>query len=142
MSSQTQALLERMAGEPQTPIVRRLRALLASPAAEVIVAGSGPTSAAELERTYSVRQKVAQLRRKRFFGLPGVLAKLRASGERPVRVLGVIDERESGTIFFDAETDRFLGAIIVSMSPHTRAYYDGRLTGSPLEQTETLARTA
>jgi hypothetical protein len=63
-------------------------------------------------------------------------------GERRVRIMGVIDERESGTLFFDAQNDRFLGAVVVAMSEHTRAYFDGALNGEPLGPDAGLAKTA
>lgn len=141
MSKETNAILQRLSAERPTPIVRRLRALLASPAARLTVASSHPIPASEIEPTWQVRHKIAKAKHKRLFGLPGVLEELRGS-KGHIRILAAADERESATLFFDADTDRFLGAVVVVMSEHTRAFYEGRLTGQPFAEGAEVAKSA
>jgi hypothetical protein len=62
-------------------------------------------------------------------------------GQR-VRIMGVIDGRESGTLFFDAQSDRFLGAVVVAMSEHAKTYFDGTLNNGPFRPGAELAKTA
>ncbi len=56
--------------------------------------------------------------------------------------MGVIDGRESGTLFFDAQSDRFLGAVVVAMSEHAKTYFDGTLNNGPFRPGAELAKTA
>jgi hypothetical protein len=143
MSYQTSALLARLSSEEQSPIVRRLRAILASPQARITVESSHAVLISEIEPTWRARQKVAKLKKKRFFGLSGLLSVMKASpkGQR-VRIMGVIDGRESGTLFFDAQSDRFLGAVVVAMSEHAKTYFDGTLNNGPFRPGAELAKTA
>ena len=143
MSEEVRNLLGRMRREPQTAIVRRLRTLLSSPLARIVANGADAAPVPELERTWAARQKIAHSKKRRLFGVAGLLQALRASdADRKLRIVAAIDERDSATMFFDAATEEFLGAVVMAMSEHTRMYYAGKLVGSPVEALASLPKSA
>jgi hypothetical protein len=132
MSRETSALLERLASEDQSPVVRHLRALLNAPETRVLPFVDHPALVSVLEPIWRVRQQHALSQSRRFVGLSSLLANLqKSSASRQIEIYSVVSDRESGTIFFDANTKEFVGTVIVVMSAHTRAYFRGELTGSP-----------
>jgi hypothetical protein len=134
MSHETSVLLERLAHEEDSLVVRSVRSLLETPDVHVDTYFDHLVKAGEVEPIWRVRQLNAKVKRKRFHGIAALVSALQASSPaRPIEMAHVRDNVQSATLFFDAGTKAFIGAVIVTMSAHTRAYYRGELKGKPFE---------
>jgi len=134
MSQEASKLLKRLAAEGNSSVIRRLRALLETPQARVLPSSEHLAQADDLESIYRVRSEFAKERKRRFVGLSSLVSSLQASA--PSRQL------EKADIFFDAQTKDLIGAVVITMSAHTRAYYRGELTGNPLEARSSARKPA
>jgi hypothetical protein len=134
MSLAASELSKRLAVEGDSPEVRRIRALLETPEAQVMPSSGHFSLAGDLEPTYRIRQQYAKSQKRHFVGLPSLVSALQASpASRKIEICKVVGDVECGNLFFDAETGRLVGAVAIKMSAHTRAYYRGELTGKPFE---------
>lgn len=139
MSRETAKLLKRLEAEEDSVVVRRLCALLKTPEARVEPSSEHIVLAGALEPTYRVRNQIAILNKntKRLLGLSQLVSALQASSPtRKIQIRSVVGDLELGEIFFDAETDEIVGAVVITMSAHTRAYYRGELTNDPTGATQ------
>jgi hypothetical protein len=133
MSQPAAALLARLKGQRSSPVLPRLRSLLKSPEGRVLSASCTALPAGRLQSTWHTRLQISQAQGTRIDGLPELLIRLQQlPANRSIEMVGVVGASEAGNIFFDAKTNDLLGAVLVAMSDHTRAYFRGELTGSPL----------
>ena len=143
MSQEASKLLKRLAAEGNSSVIRRLRALLETPQARVLPSSEHLAQADDLESIYRVRSEFAKERKRRFVGLSSLVSSLQASApSRQIEIRSVVGELEKADIFFDAQTKDLIGAVVITMSAHTRAYYRGELTGNPLEARSSARKPA
>jgi len=143
MSQETSKLLRRLAAEEDSSMIRRLRALLETPQARVLPSSEHLVQAGDLEPIYRVRNEFAKERKRRFLGLSSLVSSLQASApSRQIEIRSVVGELEKADIFFDAQTKDLIGAVVITMSAHTRAFYRGELTGNPLEARSSTRKPA
>lgn len=132
MSQPTAALLVRLKGQRTSAVLPRLRSILKSPEGRVLPPSFTDLPAARLQSTWHTRLKISQAQGTRVDGLRELVARLgELPPNRPIEMVGVVGAQEAGNIFFDAKTNDLIGAVLVTMSDHTRAYFRGELTGSP-----------
>lgn len=136
MSRETAKLLKRLESEEDSLVVRRLRALLKTSEARVEPPSDHIVLAGALEQTYRVRNQIAiaDKNTRSLLGLSQLVSALQASSPtRKIHMQSVVGDLELGEIFLDAETNEIVGAVVITMSDHTRAYYRGELKGRPFE---------
>jgi hypothetical protein len=137
MSRETAKLLKRLESEEDSVVVRSLRALLETRDARVEPPSGHIALAGNLEPTYRVRNQFAIEKKNtgRLLGLSQLVSALQASSpSRKIEVRSVVGDLKLGEIFFDAETNEIVGAVVITMSAHTRAYYRGELKGRPFDR--------
>jgi hypothetical protein len=133
MSQHTAALLVKLKGQRLSPVLPRLRSILKSPEGRVLSTSSIRLPAERLESTWRARLQISQAQGTRIDGLSELLGRLQdMPANHLIQMVGVVGAKEAGNIFFDAETNDLVGAVLVAMSEHTLAYFRGELTGSPI----------
>lgn len=143
MSQPTAALLVRLKGKRTSPVLPRLRSILKSPESRVLPSTSKDFPAARLQSTWHTRLKISQAQGTTLEGLPELVSRLQElPPNHPIQMVGVVGAEQAGNIFFDAQTNDLIGAVLVTTSDHTRAYFRGERTGSPLADNARKKRPA
>lgn len=143
MSQPAAALLVRLKGKRTSPVLPRLRSILKSPESRVLPSSCTDFPAARLQSTWHTRLKISQAQGTIVDGLPELVTRLQElPPNRPIQMVGIVGAQEAGNIFFDAKTNDLIGAVLVTMSDHTRAYFRGERTGSPIAVNSRKKRSA
>jgi hypothetical protein len=134
MTEPATALLAKLEGQQAVSVLPRLRSLLESSEGRVLTSSFFHPPASALEPIWRVRLQISQAHGTKIDGLTELLPRLQAMpGEQRIEQFGVAGAEDAGNVFFDAETGELIGAVMVVMSEHTRAYLRGELKGRPFE---------
>jgi hypothetical protein len=134
MTTPTAVLLQKLKGQRSASVLPRLRTLLKSPEGRILTNPAFHPTVSVLEPIWRARLQISQADGTRIDGLTELLPRLQSLPPNlPVQQFGVAGAEEAGNIFFDANTGDLLGAVLVTMSEHTRAYLRGDLKGRPFD---------
>lgn len=143
MSQQTAALLAKLEGQRMITVLPRLRGLLESPEGRVLTQSSFHPTVSVLEPIWRVRLQHSQAQGNEIDGLTELLSRLQSlSPNQTIQQFGVTGAEDAGNIFFNVDTGELLGAVIVAMSDHTRAYLRGDLKGRPFDTRSSKRKSA